>query len=223
MSYTVKPNTSFEALSDYGVNAAAALNARSQTRPLAARWRERVKAVRAARAAREEARDVWLEALATYQVSHTDWYEALVALSGLIYLASGKKSTNEPYQSILGTITAARARSFGATRALEFSSLALARLGVLGRADFAGATATLQAAHDALVPAAAARRAAYEALRLHNLHRVRLIEETQTAVNETEIEILKAFPGKTARVRDVLAPPRADEKKEEKEVSSTPT
>ena len=223
MSYKLKPNLSLDALADYCVNAAAALNARSQTRPLAAGWRERVKSTRAIRKAREEARDVWLEALATYQVAHTDWYEALVVLSGLIYLASGKKSTNEPYFSVFGTITAARARSFGATKAVEFGSLALARLGVLGRADFAAATATLQAAQNILVPAATARRAAYEALRLHNLHRVRLIEETQTAVNETEIEILKAFPGKESRVRDVLAPPRADEKKEEKEASSAPT
>lgn len=222
MPYKLKPTLTLDALADYAVNAAAALTARPQTRALAAVWRERVQTVRTVRQAREEARDAWLEALATYHVAHTDWQEALTVLSGLIYLAAGKKSTHEPYFSVFGTITAARARSYGAAKAVEFGSLVLARLRVLDRADFAAATAAFQAAQDILVPAGAERRKAYEALRLHNLHRVRLIEETQAAVNETEIEILRAFPGKESRVRDVLAPPRADEKKEESEASSAP-
>lgn len=211
----LNPNTDIQSMIDFAVNTGAVLHARPETRHLAPAWREQKQALRGARERRDGDRDTWIEAVAEYRVARTDWNLTLLELSGLIFLAAGKRASQEPYLSTLGSVTAARARVLGAQKAIDFGSLLLGRLGVLARPDFAEKTAAFQAAQAALETTTAGRRRAYEALRLHNLHRVRLVEELQRAIDATEVEILKVFPGQKDRVRDALSVSRNEERREE--------
>jgi hypothetical protein len=222
MATTLPTSGSLELLIEFCINAAAALNARAETRHLAVFWRQLLATLKQARDARDLAREAWVEAIAIYNVVRLEWNESLTKLSGVAFQEAGKKASAEPYHGSFGSTTAAKARSLGAARAVQAGSLLLTRLAATNHPALVETTAAFQVAQAALVQAAAGRRQAFEAFLAHSNHRARHVGEAQTAIHNTEADLLKLFPGNRARVRVVLSPPGATERKEARE-SAPPT
>lgn len=212
MSYQHRPTASLETLIDYAVAGRAGLAIPGEgLEHLAPPWTDFIRRARAARDERDEARYVWIGYVATYRARDYRWEVAIGNLSKTSYHAAGMNADADPYAALFGTLKANDARSLGAAKATAFGNLVAKKAATLAHPALAEATAALVAANEALTLAHAQKVEAYDALRLHALHRTRLLDELNALIATTEAAILTRFPGDDQRVRAILAPLRRNE------------
>ncbi|MSQ83676.1 MAG: hypothetical protein EXR77_12460 [Myxococcales bacterium] len=175
--------------------------------PLAKLWLDRKVHLRKERDLRDD--DRWAHAAASraVNVNQVHWRGAVVAVSGVAYLASGKAAKAAPYSVLLGSIPAATAIKYGASNAVAFTDKLLAKAEELKVAILAAALAALKAAATLLGAADLVRTVARNKSISHEAIRVNEVAAFDKLVGETEAAILVKHPSNKDLVRAVLAWP----------------
>lgn len=213
MAYQLRAGGSLESMIDYSIGAHAGLAVPDEgLEDLAPPFADFIARARAARDARDDARYAWIRSIAVFRARDLRWDGTIVGLSGEAYHASGKQADAEPYALLFGTVKANDARKLGAAKASAFGATLAKKLDTLNHPDLAGQADAVRAANDALIRAATAKVEAYDAVLMHSIKRVHLLNELHTLIATTEAAILTRYPGDSDRVRAALAPQRREER-----------
>ncbi|MBM4343564.1 MAG: hypothetical protein FJ100_09325 [Deltaproteobacteria bacterium] len=198
---------SLDALLDQTQSVIAGLEAVPSLAPLAKPWHARKKQLREQRDARDDARWAHAGASRKFAVLDAMWDGALVELSGLAFLDSGKDANAGSYGVLFGGVSAAQAIKFGPAKATVFADDLLAKAAKLANPALKDKLAALGNATKAVREAGDARDAARTQSLTHEVARVLAVEGYDKLVGETEAGILTKHPSRKDLVRAALGWP----------------
>jgi hypothetical protein len=174
--------------------------------PSIASWKELVSGLEGEAAERRGLERALRYARADVNVTDVDWDSAIGGLSGEAYLMADKKSNRSPYSELFGTVTAQKSKRLGPAKATSFGTQTVAKATALGHERLGAATSAVETANAALSEAHQGRVAAESALAVFGVRDYERRSRVEALIAATEIELLRAFPGRDDLVRSVLSP-----------------
>jgi hypothetical protein len=174
--------------------------------PSIASWKELVAGLEGEAAEQRLLERALRYARADVNITDADWDSAIGSLSGEAYLAANKKSDKPPYSGLFGVVTAQKAKRLGPAKATSFGAGIVEKAKALGHERLGTATIAVEAANAALAEAHQGRVAAESALAVFGVRDHQRRSRIEALIAATEIEILRAFPGRDDLVRGVLSP-----------------
>lgn len=212
MSYTLK-DAGVAACLDYAEDTAAGLEVLAKRKgvgealaPTIASWKELVTGLEQESGEERVLSRALRYARADVNITDVDWDSAIGGLSGEAYLAAGKKSDKAPYAELFGTVPAQKAKRLGPAKATSFGTETVTKARALGHERLTAATDAVDAANQALASAHEGRLAAQSALAVFGVKEHDRRARVEALIAATEIELLRAFPGRDDLVRSVLSP-----------------
>jgi hypothetical protein len=205
MAYKLMRTTALEGLREYTVGVIAGLKAVKGLESLAAPWQTAKANIVKARDARDDARDAECETTAHVRVADAQWDRAVVELSGLTFLVSGKDAKAEPYAQLFGTLKAEKLKKLGPAKATAAGAELVEKLGAIRHPQLGASAKELDKLTKQLAAAEEADAAAELAALTHEIERVKLLRRLEVLIAETEARILAKFPGDEGLVRAILS------------------
>lgn len=205
MAYQQPESASLEALIDYVGSAQAALQALDPTGALATPWQTLRDQLKGERDHRDDDRFAVLSASAVVRLRDAEFDKAVGDLSGVAFLAAGKKADAEPYSGLFGTTKATEARKLGPAAAVTFAEGLLQKAQAQGMAMLAEPLHNLHHATAHLGPAGQARTAAEQKSAVHEVVRKQALAATEALTATTQATLLAQWPGRDDLVRACLA------------------
>jgi len=206
MAYDIRDSASLEFLREYVQGCAAGLEAYDELAALAAPWLTFFARLTTARDERDSARFQRVRTIRRYKVLKAKLLAELTALSGNVYLLSGKDAAKPPYATIF------KGRKVEDLKHLGFNNLKDQGNALFAAADSANvavlgpALSDLRQSFDRVVAAGEAKKAARLALITHETARAGLVVTCEELGESAEAAILAALPGRNDLVRLTLSP-----------------
>lgn len=204
MAAKFDPSATFETMIDYCKGVESGAIADEQFAHLCVRFDARAAELIGLRDARNRDRWALLAAQRRVDVRETRLRAATGEVSGVAFLASGKRADRSPYADLFGTVKATDIASFGPANAIAAVGKVLERGRQSGVAALTESLDRLNAATAPLKAADESRTAAENTASRHEVIRGQEVARLDLLIGEAEAAILTDNPGRTDLVRALL-------------------
>ena len=216
MSHQLPEGISIDSMIDYAVLVQAGLEAEGLD-AFVKTWEGVEAELVTARTERDAARKKVIKASAKVRVQKVHWREALTGVSGRSYELASKKAKDAPHGPLFSAIPAAKAKKFGAERAVDFGKTVVSKGYAFAMPALDERLKPFHTENQKLETVATGHSTAETEAETHEIARGQLVSKVEKQIAQTEADILGKLPGRNDLVQAILSTYEVPKKKARKD------
>jgi len=206
MSYSLPETWSIESLVDYFWMVQAMLEADPATAGLATQWLALENDALSERTTRDSARKLLIKASALQRFKDLVWDTTVDRIGDKAMFDAGRDPKKPPYSLMFSSVRPSDAKRLGAVKAGDLGTVLVEKLRAVGKPEYTELADLFATASADLGESDKTRKQRAAESQTHDVRRRAMIDAAEALVDKTQIGILTAYPGDTARVRATLSP-----------------